>query len=288
MNTNKFPLFIPPPLESRVHIHIDESPEAFNDTTVHGPVPVASIDTSQGSFAQVSESPDDNFVVDIIQYETRKAYLPDCVTSYFTREQRMDHRGNALAIHHFDGTTDHALRIGEIATQRRQQKLNVGYNLPSRKHPKSLGHRDFRTAVPSSRDQAMSFDVQNKNKLWETAYYNEHLQCRLPLPIKSIFSIQRNGQRKVTFVPVDDDNNIIMKGFKHPRPGKCFKTLKSIHIDKQMRKYRNLHRVLFTDTIDGRVTIVATPTTKHTHNLRKRTKTRCLTNGNLSSRVISP
>ena len=140
---DKFPLFIPPPLESRVHIHIDESPEVFNDTTIHGPVPVASIDTSQGSFAQVSESPDDNFVVDIIQYETRKAYLPDCVTSDFTHEQRMDHRGNALAIHHFDGTTEHALCIGETATQQRRQQLDVKYNLPSRKHPKRHGHRDF-------------------------------------------------------------------------------------------------------------------------------------------------
>ena len=109
---NKFPLFNPTPLKSKIHIHIDESPEAFNNTTIQGPAPVASIDPSQRSFAQISESPGGNFVVDIIQYETRKAHLPDCVTSSFTREQRMEHRGNARAINRFDGTNDHALCIG--------------------------------------------------------------------------------------------------------------------------------------------------------------------------------
>ena len=83
---NKFPLFNPPPLERKIYIHIDESPEAFNDTTIQGPVPVESVDPSQGRFAQISESTDDNFVVDIIQYETRKAHILDCVTSSFTRE----------------------------------------------------------------------------------------------------------------------------------------------------------------------------------------------------------
>ena len=58
----------------------------------------------------------------------------------------------------------------------------------------------------------MSFDVQNKNQLWEDAYIKEHLHSKLPHPIKSIFSIQRNGQRKVTFVSINGDNNIIMKG----------------------------------------------------------------------------
>ena len=163
MNMNKFPLFNPLPLESKIHIHIDKSPEAFNDTTIQGPVPVKSIDPSQGSFAQISESPDNNFVVDIIQYETQKAHLLDCVTSSFTREQRMEHCGNACAINHFDGTNDHALHAGETATQRRQQKLGVKYHHPSKKYPRRHGHRDVRTAIPSTRDQGMSFDIHNKN-----------------------------------------------------------------------------------------------------------------------------
>ena len=66
MNMNKFVLFNPPPLESKIHIHIDKSLEAFNNTTIQCPVPIALIDPSQGSFAQISESPDDNFVVDIM------------------------------------------------------------------------------------------------------------------------------------------------------------------------------------------------------------------------------
>ena len=163
MNMNKFVLFNPPPLESKIHIHIDESPEAFNNTTIQGPVHVKSINPSQGSFAQISESPDNNFVVDIIQYETQKAHLPDCVTSSFTHEHRMEHRENACAIHHFDGKNDHPLCIGETATQQRRQKLDVKYHLLSRKHPKRHGHRDVRTAIPSTRDQGMSFDIQNKN-----------------------------------------------------------------------------------------------------------------------------
>ena len=116
MNMNKFLLFNPPQLQSKIHIHIDKSPEVFNDTTIQGPVPVALIDPSQGIFAQISESPDNNFVVDIIQYETRNTHLLDCVTSSFIREQRMEHPGNAHAINHFDGKNNHALRVGETAT----------------------------------------------------------------------------------------------------------------------------------------------------------------------------
>lgn len=127
--------------------------------------------------------------MDIIKYETRKSHLPDCVTSSFTREQRMEHRGNACVINHFDGTNDHALRVGETATQRRRQKLDVKYHLPSRKNPRRHGHRDVRTAISSTRDQGMSFDVHNKNRLWEYAYRKEHFHYKLPHPIKSIFSI---------------------------------------------------------------------------------------------------
>ena len=62
----------------------------------------------------------------------------------------------------------------------------------------------------------MSFDVHNKNRLWEIAYTAEYCGCKLPNPIKGIFSIQQNGTCKVTFVPIDGENNIIMKGFQHP------------------------------------------------------------------------
>ena len=91
------------------------------------------------------------------------------------------------------------------------------------------------------------------------------------------------------FVPIDGENNIIMKGFQHPRPGKCFKTLKSIYIDKQVRKFSKIQRVSFTDTIDRQnKAITDTPTTKHTYSLRTRTKKRCSAKYNLSSCVISP
>ena len=134
---DKFQLFNPPPLMDKIHIHIYESPEALTNTTIHGPVPVALIDPSQGSFAQLGASPDNNLVVNIVQYETRTAHLPDCVTSFFTCEQKFEHQKNANAISHFDGTNDHALRVGEIATQQQQQQqqqqLDAKYHLPSRK-----------------------------------------------------------------------------------------------------------------------------------------------------------
>ena len=140
---NQFPFFNPPSLKNAIHLHIDEAQEAINNTTIQGPAPVVSIDPSQGSFAQISESPDDNFVVNIVQYKTQTTHLQDCVTSYFTREQRMEHRGTANAISHFDSTTDHALCVGEIATQRRRQKLSVKYHSHSRKHPRKHRHQDI-------------------------------------------------------------------------------------------------------------------------------------------------
>ena len=70
-------------------------------------------------------------------------------------------------------------------------------------------------AIPSSRDQGMSFDVQNGNLLWETAYIKVHGNCKLPQPLKSIFSVQPNRTRKVTFVPIDGSNNLMIKGFQH-------------------------------------------------------------------------
>ena len=91
MNMNPYPLFMPPPLPNTTPIHINESEEAINNTTIQGPAPVAPIDLSQGSFAQLVESPDNNCVVNVVQYKTRIAHLPNCVTSYFTPEQRMDH-----------------------------------------------------------------------------------------------------------------------------------------------------------------------------------------------------
>ena len=64
-----------------------------------------------------------------------------------------------------------------------------------------------------------------------------------------------------------------MKGSQHPRPSKCFKTIKSIYIDKQVEPFSKIQRVLFTDTVDSQnETITATPTTKHAFNLRTRTK----------------
>ena len=116
----------------------------------------------------------------------------------------------------------------------------------------------------------MSFDVQNKNRFWEDAYFEEHIQCKLPHPIKSIFSIQCNGQRKVTFVPINGENDIIMKCFQHPRPGKCFKILIQYTITNKLRHTKKIE-VLYTDTVEGlQATNTVTSTPTHTYNLHTR------------------
>ena len=209
-------------------------------------------------------------------YNTKRKQLTYQIVWHppFTREQRMEHHGTANAISHFNGTTDHALCVGEIATQQQQQKLSVKYHSHSRKHPKRYGRRDIHIAIPSSRDQGMSFDVQNKNWLWEIAYIKAHCGYKLPHPIKAIFSIQRNGNHKVTFVPFDGENNIFMKGFQHPRPGKCFKMLKSVYNNKQAKTRRKIEKVLYTDTVDGRQAAnIVTSTPTHTYNLHPRLNT---------------
>ena len=114
---NPYLLFLPPPLQNKTHVHIDESQETIIDTTIQGPAPVKLLDPSQGSFAQISESPNQNFVVNIVQYETHKAYLPNCVTSYFTYEQKLKHQGNANVIQYHDDPTYHALCVETIASQ---------------------------------------------------------------------------------------------------------------------------------------------------------------------------
>ena len=58
LKMNPYPLFFPPPLWSKTQMHINKPQEAIIDTTIQGPAPVASIDPSQGSFTQISESPD--------------------------------------------------------------------------------------------------------------------------------------------------------------------------------------------------------------------------------------
>ena len=82
----------------------------------------------------------------------------------------------------------------------------------------------------------MSFDVQNKNLLQESACVTAHETCTLHEPVKSIFSIQPNGTDNVIIVPINGENNLIMIGSQHQQPGKCFKTLKLVYNGKQAKK----------------------------------------------------
>ena len=141
--------------------------------------------------------------MNIVQNKTSKAHLPNCMTSYSKSVQKLEHQANANVILFYNDPTYYALCVGMIATQRQQQLLNIRYLLPNSKHPRKLGHTDYWIAIPSSRDQAMSFDVQNKNLLLELAYIIAHKNYTLPQPVKSIFSIQPNGTRKVIIVPID-------------------------------------------------------------------------------------
>ena len=107
-----------------------------------------------------------DFNVNAIQHEVHTAFLPNCVPSDFTSEQKLEHQGITNAICYFDGCINHTICVVTIATQRlpQQKQLVISNNNgivvlqpPSRKHPVNTGPCDYCIAIPNPRDQANIF-----------------------------------------------------------------------------------------------------------------------------------